>query len=162
MKKLVILMLVLLVSGYASAALSALTSGGSPVVDGSAIDVTATVDGRMQATGVSYVYEFYIDSGPGTFDVSGVVFNPTAFMFGNGWTGTPGETFIRASGGTMTGFEVAEGTSVFTGLAFTDACVVQVYDKTTATTIDLGTFTVPEPMTIALLGLGGLFIRRKK
>ena len=41
--------------------------------------------------------------------------------------------------------------------------VMQIYDYGVSATVAVGTLNiVPEPMTIALLGLGGLFLRRRK
>jgi hypothetical protein len=41
-------------------------------------------------------------------------------------------------------------------------CVVDLYDASGYTLIDTIVIHQPEPMTIALLSLGGLFLRRRK
>ena len=49
------------------------------------------------------------------------------------------------------------------GLAVDDTFVIYLYDEGYNSTFASHTVTVtPEPMTIALLGLGGLFLRRRK
>lgn len=162
MKKLLILMLVL---GMTSAASAAISLGG--VING-------TID--LDTTGIVTVisddtepWAGFIGFDPSVVGVSGVTATLDAGQDAlvepdpEGWTGyyffeakDMSEPFDSVQPGVQ--FEI----SVF-GAALHDVYTIDLYAADWETILDSGTVTViPEPMTIALLGLGGLFLLRRR
>jgi len=162
MKKLLILALVL---GMTSAASAALSLGG--VING-------TID--LDTTGIVTVisddtepWAAFITYDPTVVGVSGVVATSLAGQDSevipdpSGWVGNykmeakdMSEPFDSVQPGVQ--FEI----SVY-GAAFNDVYTIDLYAADWVTILESGTVTViPEPMTIALLGLGGLFLLRRR
>ena len=175
MKKLLVLTLVLglatMVSAVPSSDLS-LVSGMDYTVVGSTVTILSTSPVAGFALGL-------IDPVPsgGTLAIGSV--NPAFGIKG------PGDPDPFGSGGII-GVSGAVSTTppvyvtgmlydfTFTGLVAGDVITLLQetnfglghseveWDDTSKTSLDGATITIPEPMTIALLGLGGLFLRRKK
>ncbi len=162
MKKLLVLMLVLVCAGWASAGLSL------EVVDNQvAINLDAGSLGLM-----SYVLEVGIDAG--TFDSGAADINPS----GHVWMLAPrvdddlpqlfsvlaadifmcGCTGLAAPAQVLTGLTVKDATNYTVTLTSKDA----TWADTTNSLGVLDTVTVPEPMSMVLLGLGGLLLRCRK
>lgn len=173
MKKLIVLSLVAAMASFASAAI-VLTVGtesgqvgtyvGQDIVSTGSLSVSAVTADSV----VSYDIALTIDNGTGgdlALVASGTNFPGAGgtWMFGNTWTGTPDETTARLSGGAW--MAVAADTACFDSLVITGTkgTVNLVEVLPDGTTQVLGTFNVvPEPLTMSLLGLGGLFLRRRK
>ena len=161
MKKLLILALVFSMTSAASAAL--LTLGGATEVDEG---MTAVVTGISDTDDDSWFG--YIGFDPAVVGVSGVV--ATANAGGDSYV-TPdpaGYTgyYEIAAADSAEPFDVAAGVqfeiSVF-GAALHDVYTIDLYASDWFTVLDSVQVTViPEPMTIALLGLGSLFLLRRR
>lgn len=161
MKKLLILMLVL---GMTSAASAALSLGG--VIDGT-IDVGTTGIVTVESTD-STMWEGFIGYDDSVVGVSGVVAKAAAggdaevIPDPSGWTGYYKIIAMDSSEPFTTGPGVQFEISVF-GAALNDIYTIDFYAADWSTIIQSGTVEViPEPMTIALLGLGGLFLLRRR
>lgn len=160
MKKLLVLMLVLGMSTLASAGLM-LTNDGADAGDEIAIDALGELgvdDDRASVDG----FEFEMSITDGTLDTSGLTF-PLTWMFApykKGETAssvdvTGGDFFPKTGpltimNGIMANAQVG---SIITLTSTASANAGEVYDRCIVT---------PEPMSLALLGLGGLFLRRRK
>ena len=163
MKKLLVLMLVLAMGGLASAGLSL------SVVDN---QISVLLD-EGSANLVSYYLEISIDGG--TLDASAVNLNPSGKM----WMTAPKKVEELAQMYSVTAADIkmfggeglAAPNAVLTGLTVLDAPAVYTvtlfskdaawFDDTNSKGI-LAQVTIPEPMSMLLLGLGGLFLRRRK
>ena len=157
MKKLVALMMILAVTAMASATFS---------VDGSDLgDVSFSSDVAIApAGGLEMYWALAVDAGTITGGASaqtGVGFDMAVWGDGSAYAGTP------AIWGTLftTGGAISDGV-LFDSFVVSGASVVSLYKiKADFSGLDgpaLATYSIPEPITVALLGLGGLFIRRKK
>ncbi len=155
MKKLLVLLLVL---GMASTASAVLTYSKSPT--------TVTIDGIIEAdvyvivtsdailsplsdlaigTAAPSMTEYFLDVAPGDGFFGDLLGIPAGFA-GGSWTvnSAPGEDYVEGNYLTLS----ISGSDI---LAYT-------YNETTQEIAEI----VPEPMTIALLGLGGLFLLRRR
>ena len=172
MKKLLVLMLVLGLVSAANAALSLSLNGGSApsdvtigLTDTLVIDVTSDT-----TTGYAFLLEFrnptirtfsnaittqgdisaWTYYGPPTYVPPGY---PYPYFSVNVSAGVPPDALVA---GTGFQFDYQAG-----GVA--GDVLIQLLDFDTSAVIDSITIhQTPEPMTIALLGLGGLFLRRRK
>ena len=159
MKKLLILALVL---GMASTADAALTLGGDRYFEpGQTAIVTVISDDTSDWLG-------YIGFEPSVVGVSGCVATSNAgedavvTLDPYGWTGW---YEIKAADDSAPFDSVQPGVqfeiSVFASV-FSDIYIIDLYASDWATLIDSWTVIIPEPMTIAMLGLGGLFLLRRR
>jgi hypothetical protein len=169
MKKVLVLMLVLGMVSLANAAFSLkIQVGGSDVTQVYPDDVVKLILGTTdpQAGGCDSLYMTVSQakSGSGSSGYQGTwTLAPSPltiitdgsglkFGYGSGFAGLP-----AAAGDYLWGqFTVPSGASGNVVVSFTGKFLT--YDPPTGASIPI----VPEPITIALLGLGGLFLRRRK
>ena len=176
MKKLLILMLILGLASAAHAATMSFDGGTNITWSGTRWEIQQNTTGTvlLEADVAATSFELQADLAGAGF-VSGAV-------------GTVNATFTSQGAGTITGGSlrdvygsgtgsVAAGTALYDFTILSGGTVDDVITIVTATggippkytqlnsvdVTDSMTITiVPEPMTIALLGLGGLFLRRRK
>ena len=169
MKKLLVLLMVLGLATSAQAALT-LTLSATSVLTGDTVTVGVSSDDGTQWTNMfvlsedtmmwtdpvaaSYVLPWTIDASAGDSGSANVQSGyPAAYLLQAAGTTTP------AYAGTQFSINIS-GTQVGT-------IYISLQDPTYQTEVTtngspLALEVVPEPMTIALLGLGGLFLRRRK
>ena len=165
MKKLLVLMLVLGLASAANAVLS-LSVNGEPAPDEITINPSDEIVIDIQSdnsTAYSAYFDMYV--GDGTFSDARTVIGNLSGLLGPypDYYGTGAYSYylvtIADSGGALvpgTGFEIdfhCDGPG---------DVLVQLRDATGYIVLDSLVIHQPEPMTIALLGLGGLFLRRRK
>ena len=167
MKKLLVLTLVLGMATLANAGL-VLTTGATQLLPTET--TTLGIDSDSGITGFEVAIQI---EGPGALDAANIIF-PEEWMF-TPYVKSADDLMVDVTGGDFfakTGpLVVAEGI-LFTCLGEGDVIVTliatgdNILDGVTygaGTVFDTMTITqVPEPMTLALLGLGGLFLRRRK
>jgi len=162
MKKLTILAMITAFVPIANATVS--LSIVQPTIGNLNIEVTGTTDQDfyivLSSNGTLSNYALGTEapdlsgySGP-TTDLTGTGFDPPA--------GFTGEYWVMATSDNIN-YPLTGQFLTATGAAFGDQVNIRAFDETVGYLGDFGTITlVPEPMTIALLGLGGLFLRRRK
>ena len=183
MKNFVVLMLVLGVASLASATLQISVGGVQEPID-SEITILPSdhlvldiwTDAAIPADWGGTTVVMLVDPAAGSLTVTGTSYenvsgdagmgplNPGASM----WGINPPEDGIWA-GMSVTGLGFAAGTTLYDFIDFhceaPGETVISLYeyDYVTAVLVDQVTIhQAPEPMTMALLGLGGLFLRRRK
>ncbi len=165
MKKILVLMLVLGVASMATAALT--LSGPTQVVAGQTVTITMSADAESVTNGdYGYVYV-----GSDSFDsVVMLTSMSDGDMSGLSYTGNtytyfyfvgadnPSDTDAPwLSAGNWVSFDVTADSTTVGGTIVITASSNWGYDGDTQNIL-----VIPEPMTIGLLGLGGLFLRRRK
>jgi hypothetical protein len=178
MKKLLVLSIVLALTSLANAGYVDITGPDQLVVGGDVgvYDVIAVDDG-VEATQGLYVY-FKGPAGAASLDISGVtnevvsgeVYDATieelqSFGIDTTDVQTPliwADAVIPSFPATVWTGDMLKGFA-FTGLTAGTTIEIVVYgDMDGAVLASKTVEVIPEPMTIALLGLGGLFLRRRK
>ena len=179
MKKLVALIAILVISGIASATLVDVVCDGDydDVNENGVLDASDIVYIKITTSQLLKGYDFDLHvSGPGTLSevVAGQI-SQIAGGFAPVYSGiSPANhinTMADATFGSFTG-DLVWGLAIHCeglGNVLVDLTIGQGNTETTGgytlTEADLGDLTipqVPEPMTVMLLGLGGLFLRRRR
>jgi len=179
MKKLLALVLVLGLTSLASADLL-LTVNGQPVTQGQItiapsqtieLDLELTAGENVQMWDVTYM----LSNAQAEF-VTGSMTYPTVFEFPGGFTVPPTAQMVEISAANFTGGPAAgpamlmqglilhclEATPVDLTLYVSDYTVVDGQEVEIGTVLGTLHITqIPEPVTIALLGLGSLFLRKR-
>ena len=175
MKKLLILMLVLGMVSAANATISLSINGSTTASDGTEdiVNGSSVVLCVISSDTSTYLMEVSVATADGSLT------SPSINLDDSPYTGNAGDSstvvdysttamdIFEVGNGALTGDPVTAGVHFYSTLteagSINDTFTVDIgpYGWTTAT--DSITFTiVPEPITIALLGLGGLFLRRRK
>jgi hypothetical protein len=166
MKKLLTLLLVLGLASAASATVSLSLDGVNPIAaTGEEIVAGATVSLYVISDdATAYMYDVTLADADATLGYPSINSNAGNMAGIVDWSGggvTDYELTAADSGGNiLAGIHFTMDLSPL-GAAGTDF-YVQLYEYGGPTIDDATINVVPEPMTIALLGLGGLFLRRRK
>jgi hypothetical protein len=147
MKKLLALVLVLGMASMASAALIINADDLS--------DVGLSTDTAISAYKVTLV-----NNGGVMWDTTGFTAGPLHFDFDSVINGDNGVELVISGSQFLSG-PVGPG-GLFSGVALSGEGTVDVFDTLGSNRNLLGTITVPEPMTMSLLGLGGLALIRRR
>ena len=168
MKKMLILMLVLGFASTASALVVELGAGGT--TNGAGVDMTTaltTLEVVSDTAATPYV-RYLISWDDSALDITGVsvltAAGSDAFVtdFGAGMGAGTRTWEIQAMDSSPPLDSILAGIQFNVGVSIGAlGGQMELLDESMATTLDTIT-VVPEPMTIALLGLGGLFLRRRK
>jgi hypothetical protein len=167
MKKLLVLMLVLGMTSVASAALGDITLNAKGDLSG------VTVDGTMAALDTEVFYILVVSEGTvSPLDGMGLgAAAPSMAGYGadsDGWIGTipftagyTGGAWVMAS---APGEVFKTGEYLNLGVAYVGQAWVEAwyFDEGSGATGFINSVLLPEPMTLALLGLGGLFMLRRR
>lgn len=161
MKKLLVVMLVL---GLASAANADLSLVGADAVSNLPVGGSGAVNVASDADGGYACWLEIPDLGIATYTVDFTAGgNPNGDSVVNEYAGYDGwfEVIVASlnpSAPVVAGDHIVAN---ITGVAMGET-VLNLYADDGATLLDSIPVVVPEPMTIALLGLGGLFLRRRR
>ena len=160
MKKLLILVLVLGIASAANATVSFVDSSRT-----AGLNTTITFDIQSDDTAS---YTRYVGNTPGIGDVTGMTsdakagpdraVNESPYAYNGFWE-------IIAQDNAPETWDIQSGvhfTGTLTTFGSTGTYTINLYANDFVTVIDTLPVSIPEPMTIALLGLGGLFLRRRK
>ncbi len=161
MKKLLVLMLVLGMASVASAGLLITNDGADPGDQINVLDLGVIgVDSDSNLFG----FEFKLELDLGTIDASGLTY-PETWMFAPYFKGQS-DSMIDVTGGDF--FEKTGPLTVLTGITLGVSLPPNaVLSLISTASADEGTVydtltIVPEPISLVLLGIGGLFLRRRK
>lgn len=156
MKKLIVLSLVAVMASLASA-------GITLVVNEAASTVSLVVD-ENGLTSADYAYFALVSDDVTLSGGTSVSGNATA-MFGGtvlAYFPTTGASGVDGNVSDTNGASFEAGTVLVSDIAFVGDGFVTLQTSPDFTGFTSAEYYVPEPMTMGLLGLGGLFLRRRK
>ena len=162
MKKILVLTLVL---GIASLATAGLDLAGLDNIDYSVSGQTVTITVDKDITGFGMSLKTDNGSQP-SVDIDSRF---STGLYDGYWTGSQLESISASKGsdltfqGTIISIDVAAGVTSIDLIADGYGAKSSIdWNDSSVTDMTGYTMTIPEPMTMGLLGLGGLFLRRKK
>lgn len=174
MKKLLILMLVLCMASAANATLTLVSSAGTTILTGTTTMIGINTDVGLAGGGMQgHVVVDEADASMGSWTGGGgTIYYPPSIVDTAGSVYTYYYGAASGYGDMWLIFGVAPtpalgGTGILADFEF--GCdgigdvTITLWNSDLTAVLDTITITqIPEPMTIALLGLGGLFLRRRK
>ena len=170
MKKLLILMLVLCMASMANATLTLVSSAGTTMTTGTTSMIGINTDTGI-AGGGPWVNIIVDEGDPGSWTGSGgtiyyppAIADPSVYTYYYGAYSGYGDAWILFGAAPT---PTLGGTGILADFEFQcdglGDVTISLYNSDFSSVITTLTITqIPEPMTIALLGLGGLFLRRRK